>query len=74
MINYTGDDGSNLTPREFEVLQLVAKGLNNPDIAKELSISKSTAKAHVSAIIRKFKVKNRLEAVLAAIRNKYCDN
>lgn len=73
MINYTGDDGSNLTPREFEVLQLVAKGLNNPDIAKKLNISKSTAKAHVSAIIRKFKVKNRLEAVLAAMKNNYCD-
>jgi len=59
-----------LTPREREVLVLMADGLNNPDIARRLSISRSTARAHVSNILSKMGVSNRSEAVALALRCK----
>lgn len=51
-----------LTPREIEVLQLVADGASNSDIAEALTIAVSTAKKHVSNIINKLGVDNRTEA------------
>jgi len=60
----------NLTPRECEVLVLITDGLNNPEIAKRLSISRSTARAHVSNILSKMGVSNRAEAVALALRCK----
>jgi len=53
-----------LTNREKEVLILIQKGFTNKEIAKELSISTHTAKAHVSEILRKTGAKNRLLAAL----------
>lgn len=62
-----------LTNRQKEVLKYMIKGYSNPQIAKELSISISTVKAHVSAILEKFNVKSRIEAATDAIRKGYCD-
>ena len=60
--------GRDLTRREREVLTLLVKGLNNPEIAERLSISRSTAKAHVSNILSKLGVSNRREAIALAIQ------
>jgi NarL family two-component system response regulator LiaR len=57
-----------LTPREHEVLALLVEGLTNPEIAERLSVSRSTAKAHVSNILSKLSVSNRAEAVALAVQ------
>ncbi len=57
-----------LTPREVQVLALLVQGLSNPDIAKQLMVSRSTAKAHVSNILSKLETSNRAEAIALAIR------
>jgi DNA-binding NarL/FixJ family response regulator len=57
-----------LSPRELEVLQLVARGLDNSEIAEELSISPRTAKNHVSSILSKLEVPNRIQAATYAVR------
>jgi len=62
--------GDDLTPREKEVLGLLVEGLNNPEIAERLTISRSTARAHVSNILMKLGVSNRGEAITLALRNK----
>ena len=59
-----------LTEREMEVLRLVAKGLNNRDIAKELFISGNTVKNHVRNILEKLHLHSRMEAVVYAVREK----
>ena len=56
-----------LTPRELEVLGLLAQGLNNPDIARNLVISRGTVKVHVQHIITKLGVSDRTQAVVRAI-------
>jgi DNA-binding CsgD family transcriptional regulator len=53
-----------LTPREFEVLGLIARGMRNAEIAKALFISQSTTKVHVRHILEKLGVRTRAEAVL----------
>lgn len=58
-----------LSPRELEVLQLVARGLDNSEIAAELSISPRTAKNHVSSILAKLEVPNRIQAATYAVRS-----
>lgn len=57
-----------LTPREFEVLQLLAEGLPNKDIADRLAISQHTAKFHVTSILGKLSAQTRTEAVARAAR------
>lgn len=59
-----------LTDREMEVLKLVARGLNNKDIAKELFISENTVKNHVRNILEKLQIHSRMEAVMIAVREK----
>ena len=57
-----------LTPREQEVLQLLAEGLSNRAIAQELVISEHTVKFHVNAIMGKLDAQSRTEAVVRATR------
>lgn len=58
----------NLTPRELEVLQLVAEGLANRAIAHALGISEHTVKFHINAIMGKLHAQSRTEAVVVASR------
>jgi len=57
-----------LTPRELEVLQLMARGKRNKEIAADLAISEETAQGHVKNVLSKFAVHDRTEAVAVAIR------
>jgi DNA-binding NarL/FixJ family response regulator len=57
-----------LTPRELEVLRLIAKGFSNPEIAAVLGRTESTMKVHVSNILQKLDVTDRTEAVTLAIQ------
>ncbi|MBM3778849.1 MAG: response regulator transcription factor [Acidimicrobiia bacterium] len=61
-------DESELTPRELEVLKLMADGLTNTAIAAALRISQETAKMHVHHVLSKLRVANRSAAVSAAAR------
>jgi DNA-binding NarL/FixJ family response regulator len=57
-----------LTPREREVLVLVAAGLSNRELAHRLSISERTARTHVSSILDKLGLRSRTQAALYAIQ------
>jgi DNA-binding NarL/FixJ family response regulator len=58
-----------LTGRESEVLALMVEGLNNTEIARRLSVSRSTVKTHISNILAKLGVSNRIEAAALAMKN-----
>lgn len=57
------EPATELTPREREVLQLLRKGMSNPDIGSLLGITPRTAKAHVAALLVKLQAQDRAEAV-----------
>ena len=65
----TRDAADALTPREMEIVRMVAQGLRNRAIAERLSISEGTVKVHLHNIYEKFAVDGRLELLLSA-RNK----
>jgi len=65
----TNTSTNQLTPRELEVLQMLATGLTNRDIGRQLFISETTAKFHVGNILRKLGVSRRAEAVYTASKS-----
>jgi DNA-binding NarL/FixJ family response regulator len=58
-----------LSPREMEILENIAKGSSNKEIARELKISDQTVKNHITSILRKLNVNDRTEAVVYALRH-----
>ena len=60
--------GPQLSPRESEVLRLLAEGLGVAAIARQLFVSESTAKTHISKIYEKLEAANRAQAIMNAIR------
>lgn len=63
----------NLTPRQLEILRLVAQGLRNAEIAEQLTISEQTVKTHVARLLEKLGVSSRLQAARYAISRKLVD-
>jgi DNA-binding NarL/FixJ family response regulator len=58
-----------LTPRELEILQLVARGLSNKEIADQLVVSSTTIKTHVGRVLMKLALRDRIQAVVFAYEN-----
>jgi DNA-binding NarL/FixJ family response regulator len=62
-----------LTPREVEILQVIAKGLSNAEAAKVLGVSRATVRTHLEHIYAKLSVSNRVEAITEGIRHGLID-
>jgi NarL family two-component system response regulator LiaR len=58
-----------LSPRETEILRLLSRGMENSEIARELSISPRTAKNHISSVLAKLGMSNRVQAAIYAVRH-----
>jgi DNA-binding NarL/FixJ family response regulator len=58
-----------LSAREIEVLDCVAQGLSNKEIADELYVTEQTVKNHMTSVLRKLDVNDRVQAVLYAVKN-----
>jgi len=63
------DASAQLTPREHEIISLVGEGLKNKQIADRLSISEATVRHHLTSILRKLNVSDRLELLIYAYQN-----
>jgi DNA-binding NarL/FixJ family response regulator len=68
-----GGAARSLSPREREILKLIARGLSNADVARALSISSATVRTHLEHIYQKLEVSNRTEAVTEGIRQGLID-
>jgi DNA-binding NarL/FixJ family response regulator len=66
-------DAPALTPREWEILQLIGQGKRNSEIADQLALSKTTVQNYVSSIYAKLGVETRAQVMLYAMRNKLVD-
>jgi DNA-binding NarL/FixJ family response regulator len=74
MPTFLNRDGQNLlTPREREILQLLADGMSNADVAGQLFISQETVKSHVRHILAKLEADTRTHAVAIALRESIID-
>ena len=67
------EDATDLSERELEVLRLIARGLQNKQIAAQLHVSEKTVKTHVSAILRKLDVTDRTQAAMYAVRERLAE-
>jgi two-component system, NarL family, response regulator LiaR len=67
-INLPSTEDSVLSPRELDVLRLIAEGLGNKEIADKLEISLSTVKTHIEDILARLKVSDRTQAAVKAVR------
>ncbi len=67
-IKQPSDAEVTLSEREIDVIRLVAQGLSNQDIAKALDIAPGTVSVHISAILKKLQLENRVQATLYALR------
>lgn len=72
ILNKEVDPFAELTPRELEILCLLAEGQSNKVIARNLGISDGTVKLHVKAILRKLNVHSRVEAAVMAVEQNFC--
>jgi DNA-binding NarL/FixJ family response regulator len=68
-LTHREQQSGSLTPREYEVLELIVQGMTNQQIAHELEISESTVEKHVAAIYGKLGVESRVGAAVQAIRD-----
>jgi DNA-binding NarL/FixJ family response regulator len=64
------ETGAQLSKREIEILRLMAEGKENKEIAQELYISPQTVKNHISNILTKLQIENRIQAAVYAVRNR----
>lgn len=67
-------DTAELTPRELEVLELLAHGWDNGRIAARLYLSRATVKRHISSILHKLEVENRIQAAVRAVKDGLLDH
>lgn len=73
LVNGEAEEIERLTVREREVIALVGQGLNNHRIAEKIGIRERTVRFHLENLMNKLGVKNRVEAVLAAVRRGWID-
>ncbi|TQJ32669.1 response regulator transcription factor [Microbacterium sp. SLBN-146] len=61
-------EGEQLTPREAEMVELVAEGLSNAEIAQRTGVSEATVKSHLSSVMAKWGVRDRVQVLIRAVR------